>query len=89
VGKPDGRLGQRARALNAFLRDIYSERAIIADGVIEVQALDRAPGFRSTGRLCGDAVRSQSAAPIWCATGPVTGWCSRTISGSRPALPTQ
>ncbi|HTH88943.1 MAG TPA: circularly permuted type 2 ATP-grasp protein [Mycobacterium sp.] len=51
-------LGQRARALNAFLRDIYSEQAIIADGVIEVQALDRAPGFRSTGRLCGDAVRS-------------------------------
>jgi carboxylate-amine ligase len=51
-------LGQRARALNAFLRDIYSEQAIMADGVIEVQALDRAPGFRSTGRLCGGAVRS-------------------------------
>src|SRR6478752_6909155 len=51
-------LGQRARALNAFLRDIYGEQAIIADGVIEVQALDRAPGFRSTGQLCGDAVRA-------------------------------
>ena len=51
-------LGQRARALNAFLRDIYSEQAIIADGAIELQALDRAPGFRSTGRLCGGAVRS-------------------------------
>ena len=50
-GRPDGGLGQRARALDAFLRDIYSEQAIIADGVIEVQALDRAPGFRSTGRL--------------------------------------
>ena len=51
-------LGQRARALNAFLCDIYSEQAIVADGVIGAQALDRAPGFRSTGRLCGDAVRA-------------------------------
>jgi carboxylate-amine ligase len=51
-------LGQRARALDAFLRDIYSEQAIVADGIIGVQALDRAPGFRSTGRLGGDAVRT-------------------------------
>ena len=51
-------LGQRARALNAFLRDIYSEQAIIADGVIGLQALDRAPGFRSTGRLSRDPVRA-------------------------------
>ena len=50
-------LGQRARALNAFLRDIYSEQAIVADGVIGVHALDRAPGFRSAGRL-SDAVRA-------------------------------
>jgi carboxylate-amine ligase len=51
-------LGQRAKALNAFLRDIYSEQAIIADGVIGMQALDRAPGFRSTGRLPRDPVRA-------------------------------
>ena len=51
-------LGQRARALNAFLRDIYSEQAIIADGVIGIQALDRAPGFRSTGQLSRGAVRA-------------------------------
>ena len=51
-------LGQRARALDAFLRDIYSEQAIVADGIIGVQALDRAPGFRSTGRLAGDAVHT-------------------------------
>ena len=51
-------LGQRAKALNAFLRDIYSEQAIIADGVIGVHALDRAPGFRSTGRLSRDPVRA-------------------------------
>jgi glutamate---cysteine ligase / carboxylate-amine ligase len=51
-------LGQRARALDAFLRDIYSAQAILKDGIIGVQALDRAPGFRSTGRLAGDAVRA-------------------------------
>ncbi|HYB35346.1 MAG TPA: circularly permuted type 2 ATP-grasp protein [Mycobacterium sp.] len=49
-------LGQRARALDAFLRDIYSNQEILADGIIGVQALDRAPGFRSTGRLAGDTV---------------------------------
>lgn len=51
-------LSQRAKALNAFLRDIYSEQAIIADGVIGTHALDRAPGFRSTGRLSRDPVRA-------------------------------
>jgi carboxylate-amine ligase len=51
-------LGQRARALNEFLRDIYAEQRIIADGVMEVQALDRAPGFRSTGRLSSAPVRA-------------------------------
>src|SRR3984885_6287126 len=51
-------LGQRAQALDAFLRDIYSEQEIVADGIIGVQALDRAPGFRSTGRLAGDTVHA-------------------------------
>jgi glutamate---cysteine ligase / carboxylate-amine ligase len=51
-------LGQRARALDAFLRDIYSDQSIIADGIIGMHALDRAPGFRSTGRLAGDRVRA-------------------------------
>jgi carboxylate-amine ligase len=51
-------LAQRARALDAFLRDVYAEQAIVADGIVGVQALDRAPGFRSTGRLAGNAVRA-------------------------------
>ena len=51
-------LGQRARALDAFLRDVYAEQAIINDGIIGVHAVDRAPGYRSTGRLTGDAVRA-------------------------------
>src|ERR1700736_2545036 len=51
-------LTQRARALDAFLRDIYAEQAIVADGIIGLQALDRAPGFRSTGRVAGNTVRA-------------------------------
>ncbi|WP_206428476.1 carboxylate--amine ligase/circularly permuted type 2 ATP-grasp protein [Mycolicibacterium stellerae] len=51
-------LGQRARALNAFLRDIYSEQAIVKDGIIGLHALDRAPGFRSTGQVSRDPVRA-------------------------------
>ncbi len=51
-------LAQRARALDAFLRDVYSEQAIVADGVIGPQTLDRAPGFRSTGRVAGNTVRA-------------------------------
>lgn len=51
-------LGQRAKALNAFLRDIYHEQAIVADGVLGVYALDRAPGYRSAGQLSTAAVRA-------------------------------
>jgi glutamate---cysteine ligase / carboxylate-amine ligase len=51
-------LGQRARALNLFLRDIYSAQEIIADGVVNMQVIDRASGFRSTGRLSGEPVRA-------------------------------
>jgi carboxylate-amine ligase len=51
-------LGQRARALNAFLRDVYADQSIVADGVMGAHSLDRAPGFRSAGRLSTAAVRA-------------------------------
>jgi glutamate---cysteine ligase / carboxylate-amine ligase len=51
-------LGQRARALDAFLRDVYSDQQIVNDGILGVQAIDRAPGFRSTGRLVGERVHA-------------------------------
>ena len=51
-------LGQRARTLDAFLRDIHSEQRIIADGIIGIDVIDRAPGFRSAGRAAGDGVRA-------------------------------
>ncbi|MGB9302111.1 MAG: carboxylate--amine ligase/circularly permuted type 2 ATP-grasp protein [Mycobacterium sp.] len=63
-------LAQRARALDAFLRDIYAERAIVADGIIGEQALDRAPGYRSTGRLAGNTVHAHISGTDLVCDGP-------------------
>ena len=51
-------LAQRVRALEAFLRDVYSERRIITDGVIPARIVDDAPGWNRLGKLFpADAVR--------------------------------
>jgi carboxylate-amine ligase len=51
-------LNQRVRALEAFLRDVYSERRIIADGVIPARIVDDSPGWNRLGKLFpADAVR--------------------------------
>lgn len=44
-------LTQRVRALEAFLRDVYSERQIIADGVVPASVVDDAPGRTHLGKL--------------------------------------
>ncbi len=44
-------LKQRALALNAFLLDVYGAQECVTDGIVPAEALDRAPGFRSTGRV--------------------------------------
>lgn len=44
-------LAQRALALNAFILDVYGQQNILRDGVVPIEALDRAPGYRQTGRL--------------------------------------
>ncbi|RZS89462.1 carboxylate-amine ligase [Motilibacter rhizosphaerae] len=44
-------LTQRARALDAFLHDVYAERRAVADGIIPAHVVDGAPGLRSTGVL--------------------------------------
>ncbi|MEX5636696.1 glutamate--cysteine ligase [Parafrankia sp. FMc2] len=44
-------LTQRVRALEAFLRDTYSERAAVADGVIPPWVVNDSPGLRHAGRL--------------------------------------
>jgi glutamate---cysteine ligase / carboxylate-amine ligase len=51
-------LTQRVRALEAFLRDVYGPRHIIADGVIPASVVDDAPGWNRQGTLTpADAVR--------------------------------
>jgi glutamate---cysteine ligase / carboxylate-amine ligase len=52
-------LTQRARALDAFLHDVYADRAVAHDGVVPAWVIDSAPGLRSIGALMnGQAVRS-------------------------------
>ena len=51
-------LTQRVRALEAFLRDVYGSRQIIADGVLPAAVIDEAPGWSRLGTLTpADAVR--------------------------------
>ena len=44
-------LVQRAQALDAFLHDVYTERAAVHDGVIPAWVVDGSPGLRATGAL--------------------------------------
>ena len=46
-------LGQRVRALNAFVADVYGERRIVAEGVMPARVLDTAEGFEPA--MCGVA----------------------------------
>jgi glutamate---cysteine ligase / carboxylate-amine ligase len=51
-------LTQRVRALEAFVRDVYGTRQIVADGVVPAQVVDDAPGWSRLGKLVPeDAVR--------------------------------
>ena len=51
-------LTQRVRALEAFIRDIYGERQIVADGVVPASVVDGSPGWNRLGKLTPpDAVR--------------------------------
>ena len=50
---------QRARVLDAFLRDIYGEGAAIRDGLVPDWVVQQSPGFRDAGKLVPpDAVRA-------------------------------
>lgn len=42
---------QRALALDAFLHDVYGERACVGDGVVPASIIDAAPGLRPMGAL--------------------------------------
>lgn len=43
-------LKQRALALDAFLDDVYGGQVAVHDGIVPPELLDRAPGFRMSGR---------------------------------------
>jgi carboxylate-amine ligase len=49
---------QRARALDAFLHDVYDERAAVADGVIPPWVIDGAPGLLPLAALVDQPVRA-------------------------------
>jgi carboxylate-amine ligase len=53
----EGGVAQRARALDAFLRDIYSDAAIVHDGLIPEWLVQHSPGYRSAGSAPGPSVR--------------------------------
>lgn len=38
-------LGQRVRALNAYVRDVYGERRIVAEGVVPARVVEEAEGY--------------------------------------------
>lgn len=49
-------LEQRARAMELFLQDIYGPSEITRAGIVPLEALQRAPGFRPTGRAVPEGV---------------------------------
>ena len=52
-------LRQRARAIEAFLRDVYGEQRVLRDGLLRPELVVGAPGWREEGRrLPADAVRA-------------------------------
>ncbi len=52
-------LAQRARAIEMFLQDVYTERRVLSDGVLPSEAVLEAPGWRPEGsRLPRAAVRA-------------------------------
>ncbi|HEY0001078.1 MAG TPA: carboxylate--amine ligase/circularly permuted type 2 ATP-grasp protein [Actinoplanes sp.] len=57
-----GGLVQRVRALDAFIRDVYGERAAVRDGLIPEWVIDGSPEHRPSGALVAhDGIRTQVA----------------------------
>ena len=84
-------LTQRVRALEAFLRDVYGERQIIADGVIPARIVRRRAGLEPAGQAVPGRRGADRGgrASTWSATTPSAGWCWRTTCGCRPASATR
>ncbi|MFI5953422.1 glutamate--cysteine ligase [Cryptosporangium sp. NPDC051539] len=52
---------QRARALDAFLRDVYAEREAVNDGIVPAWVVDGAPGLLPLAALIRQPVRAHIA----------------------------
>jgi glutamate---cysteine ligase / carboxylate-amine ligase len=67
-------LVQRARAIEAFLRDVYGPARIVADGVLDPRVIRAVPGWRDEGRrLPADAVRC-AVIGFDLVREPISGW---------------
>jgi glutamate---cysteine ligase / carboxylate-amine ligase len=53
----EGGAAQRARALDAFLRDIYSDAAIVREGIVPEWLVQHSPGYRSAGTAPAPSMR--------------------------------
>lgn len=67
-------LTQRVRALEAFVRDVYGDRKIIADGVIPASVVDGAPGWSRLGKLVPDDAVRIAVAGIDCVRDRADHW---------------
>ena len=56
-------LVQRVRALNLFLKDVYGEKKILADGVVPEEFVYRSPGYLAPARAFCPRVRCTATSP--------------------------
>ena len=84
-------LTQRARAIEAFLRDVYGPARIVADGVLDARrsVTTRRAGARRPRRCRRVSSGRRSSASTSSATPSAAGGCSRTTSGCRRASATR
>jgi carboxylate-amine ligase len=68
-------LSQRARALDAFLHDVYSERTVVADGVVPDWVVSGSPELRPSGALVRRAVVRANVAGVDLVRDADGRWC--------------
>ena len=75
---------QRARAIEAFLDDVYGEQRILAEGVLRREHVEGAPGWRPEAtRLPAGTVRAPIMGFDLVRNGSAAGGCSRTTCATR------
>jgi uncharacterized circularly permuted ATP-grasp superfamily protein len=73
-------LTQRITALNLFLKDLYNDASVLADGIVPRELIYSCKHFRREMQACGCAATStsRSRAPTWCACPTARSPCSKT-----------